>query len=82
MTVTSNKAERAAARKALRRALVELSDSNALRDPFWDVVAAVDNERPIEEIRRLYRIAAFDQSSPLLLYRARKALREVEDLED
>ena len=30
-------------RRELRQALVELADHNALTDPYWDCVLAVDN---------------------------------------
>ncbi len=66
-------------RKSLRAALVELADPNALRDPYWDCVLAVDQGESAAELRRLWRLAAYEERSPLLQYRARKLLRELEE---
>jgi len=66
-------------RRELRQALVELADNDALTDPYWDCVLAVDNEEKPPELRRLWRRATLTQRSPLLQYRARKLLRELEE---
>jgi hypothetical protein len=42
-------------------------------------VLAVDNEEKPPELRRLWRLAALTERSPLLQYRARKLLRELEE---
>jgi len=47
-------------RKSLRAALVELADPNSLRDPYWDCVLAVDQGESAAELRRLWRLAAYE----------------------
>lgn len=69
-------------RRELRLALVELADSNALTDPYWDCVLAVDNEAPLSKLRSLWKVAALTERSPLLQYRARKLLRELAIVEE
>ena len=66
-------------RKSFRAALVELADPNSLRDPYWVCVLAVDQGESAAELRRLWRLAARRSRSPLLQYRARTLLRELEE---
>lgn len=77
--MTSEERHPADIRRELRQALVELADNDALTDPYWDCVLAVDNQEKPLELRRLWRLAALTERSPLLQYRARRLLRELEE---